>query len=129
MSKVCERPDWQKKCSASGDASIVLAGATRQAIPKEPPKRSSTWLEAVRSLEYCVLCGAHGVQAAHRNELKGKGQKVSDALTAALCIPCHHEIDNGNDLTNEKRRARIDKAIVLTLRALFQRDLVRAVKP
>jgi hypothetical protein len=128
MSKVCERPDWQKKCSASGDASIVLAGATRQAIPKEPPKRSSTWIRAVQSLEYCVLCGVYGVQAAHRNEGKGKSQRNSDALTAALCVTCHHEIDNGKALTKEERRARLDRAIVLTLRELFQRDLVRAVK-
>jgi hypothetical protein len=128
MSKVCERPDWQKKCSASGDASIVLAGATRQAIPKAAPKKSATWLDAVRSLEFCVLCGTPCVQAAHRNEGKGKSQKMDDALTAALCVKCHHEIDNGKHLSKEERRARMDRAIVLTLRELFQRDLVRAVK-
>jgi hypothetical protein len=128
MSKVCERPDWQKKCSAGGDASIVLAGATRQAIPKAAPKKSATWLEAVRSLEFCVLCGTHGVQAAHRNEGKGKSQKVDDALTAALCLKHHNEIDNGAHLSKEERRAMMDRAIVLTLRELFQRDLVRAAK-
>jgi hypothetical protein len=128
MSKVCPRPQLWQDNSASGDASIVLAGATRQAIPKTPPKKSATWLEAVRSIEFCVLCGTHCVQAAHRNEGRGKSQKADDALTAALCVKCHHEIDNGKHLSKEARRAMMDRAIVLTLRELFQRDLVRAVK-
>ncbi|AMC37033.1 hypothetical protein VN23_09065 [Janthinobacterium sp. B9-8] len=97
-------------------------------MPKAAPKKSATWLDAVRSLEFCVLCGTHGVQAAHRNEGKGKSQKVDDALTAALCLKCHHEIDNGVHLSKEERRAMADRAIVLTLRELFQRDLVRTVK-
>ena len=43
------------------------------AIHKNNPVRSPKWLQAVRELEYCVLCGAYGVQAAHRNEGKGAG--------------------------------------------------------
>lgn len=78
------------------------------------------WLDAVRSLPFCVLCGAHGVQAAHRNEGKGMGRKVADHLTAALCPACHHEIDNGRDLERAERRARMDRAIVLTLDALVR---------
>lgn len=82
------------------------------------PFRSKKWLDAVRSIQCCVLCGRYGVQAAHRNEGKGMGQKTSDCLTAALCQECHYEIDNGKDMSREERRARIDKAIVLTVEQL-----------
>ena len=92
---------------------------------KTPLVRSSKWLAAVRSLEHCVLCGAYGVQAAHRNEGKGLSQKTSDCLTAALCMTCHHELDNGNKLNLSERRARMDKAIVLTLEELTRRGLVK----
>lgn len=64
------------------------------------------------------------MQAAHRNEGKGMGLKVADHLTAALCQECHHEIDNGRELTREERRARMDKAIVLTFDRLVTGGLV-----
>lgn len=76
------------------------------------------WLAAVGSLTRCVLCGAHGIQVAHRNEGKGMGLKADDCLAAALCPPCHAEIDRGRQLTRPMRRALMDRAIVLTLQAL-----------
>jgi hypothetical protein len=79
------------------------------------PYRNQTWLQAVRDIDYCVLCGSYGVQAAHRNEGKGMGQKMDDCASAALCQNCHHDIDNGNKLSREERRSMMDKAIVLTL--------------
>ncbi|MCG9052366.1 DUF1364 domain-containing protein [Laribacter hongkongensis] len=54
------------------------------------------------------------MQVAHRNEGKGMGMKSSDHMTAALCPTCHHEIDNGKGLPRDERRARMDRAIVLT---------------
>lgn len=80
--------------------------------------RNKKWLQAVREIDCCVLCGRQGVQAAHRNEGKGIGIKVDDSLTAALCPDCHARIDNGRDLSREERRAEMDRAIVLTLQAL-----------
>lgn len=80
--------------------------------------RSKKWLQAVREVDCCVLCGRYGVQAAHRNEGKGMGIKVDDCLTAALCEECHSRIDNGRDMTREERRSEMDKAIVLTIRKL-----------
>ena len=80
--------------------------------------RNKKWLQAVREIDCCVLCGRYGVQAAHRNEGKGIGMKVDDSLTAALCPECHTRIDNGRDLSREDRRAEMDRAIVLTLQAL-----------
>jgi hypothetical protein len=92
---------------------------------RQQPYRSKKWLAAVGQIETCVLCGAYGVQVAHRNEGKGMGQKVDDSLTAAICQECHHEIDNGRHLNRDQRRALIDKAIVLTLRELTRRELVK----
>ena len=88
--------------------------------------RSPKWLAAVRSLNWCVLCNAPGVQAAHRNEGKGMGLKTDDAMTAALCAECHREIDQGKELSRDERRARMDRAIVLTVGELARRGLVKA---
>ena len=85
------------------------------ARPKDIPHRSDKWLAAVRSIESCVMCGAHGVQAAHQNEGKGKGMKQHDCLSAALCQACHSEIDQGRDMDRDERRDRMSKAINLTL--------------
>lgn len=93
---------------------------------KQPIFRSKTWLRAVASIESCVLCGKNGVQAAHRNEGKGMGQKTDDCLTAALCPDCHHEIDNGNSLDRDQKRRLMDTAIVLTLKELGRRNLIAA---
>ena len=77
-----------------------------------------------RDIEFCVLCGRYGVQAAHRNEGKGVGIKVDDCLTAALCVDCHSRIDNGRDMSREERRAEMDRAIVLTLKKLVNNGRV-----
>lgn len=84
----------------------------------DPQFRSRAWMAAVASLEFCVLCGRHGVQVAHRNEGKAKGRKTDDCLTAAICPTCHVEIDQGKTMSREERRATMDRAIVLTVRAL-----------
>ena len=85
---------------------------------KVPTYRNQKWLRAVADLGECVLCGSHGVQAAHRNESKSMGAKVDDCLTAALCPTCHSAIDQGKDLSRDQRRSEMDRAIVLTLRQL-----------
>lgn len=86
--------------------------------------RSKRWLEAVGQIDCCVLCGRWGTQVAHRNEGKGMALKVDDCLTAALCVTCHTDIDNGNQLSRDERRALMDRAIVLTLRELVRMDRV-----
>ena len=87
-------------------------------MQKQKTYRSKKWLAAVGSIDQCVLCGAWGTQVAHRNEGKGMGMKVDDSATAALCPSCHHDIDNGKDLSRHERRAEMDKAIVLTIQFL-----------
>lgn len=89
--------------------------AVANALDKPTTYRSDAWLRAVRSLQSCVLCGAPGVEAAHRNEGKGGATKAHDCWTAGLCRACHQAIDQGKDMTREERRATIDRAIVLTL--------------
>ena len=56
------------------------------------------------------------------------GQKASDCLCAALCPACHHDIDNGRDMGKQERRARMDRAIVLTIDQLARRGLLEAAK-
>lgn len=108
--------------SASRPSKIVpRPGEPAQSSVASPVYRSASWLEAVRSIEYCVRCGKHGTEAAHRNEGKGKGIKVHDLLTAALCRECHVEIDQGKNMARETRRAEIDRAIIMTIEALFDR--------
>lgn len=84
--------------------------------------RNRKLLEACRKLP-CQNCGAEDgtVAAAHRNEGKGMSLKVSDALVAALCHRCHHEIDNGKTFTREQRRACWDKAYIRTMQMLIER--------
>ena len=76
--------------------------------------RSKRWLKAVASLP-CVICGEQRTQAAHRNEGKGMGIKVDDCLTAALCVECHSQIDQGKYLSRDERRQAMDRAILDTL--------------
>ena len=59
--------------------------------------RSKKLLALVAQLP-CQHCGIDGqTQAAHTNwgGGKGRGIKADDNLTAALCQPCHAEIDSG----------------------------------
>lgn len=82
--------------------------------------RSDKFRRLVAS-EDCACCGIGGpVQAAHRNEGKGMGLKVSDALVAALCPSCHAELDQGKNLTREERRAMWDRAYVVTVQRLIE---------
>jgi len=92
--------------------------------PRQQPYRSSKWLAAVRKIENCVICGAYGVQAAHLNEGKGIGMKTDDALTAALCPACHHDLDNGTKLTREERREALRKAVLDTIAQLARMGLI-----
>ena len=97
------------------------------ASPKRGRLKNGNWLTAVRQLEFCVKCGRYGVQAAHRNEGKGMGMKVSDCLTAALCSECHTEIDNGKTMTREERRQAMNDAILKTLEALVRAGKVGVI--
>ena len=97
-------------------------------IVKDNTVRSKAWLAAVHTIDCCVLCGNYGIQAAHRNEGKGMGMKASDCSVAAICPACHTEIDSGAHLSRDERRARMDKAIVLTHEALVKSGAITVSK-
>lgn len=83
--------------------------------------RNKRLLEACRQLP-CQNCGIEDgtVCAAHRNEGKGMGVKVSDALVAALCHRCHYELDNGKLLSREARHEMWDRAYIKTMQAMVE---------
>lgn len=83
--------------------------------------RSKKLLVLLRELP-CMSCGAMDgtVCAAHRNQGKGMGLKNSDALVAALCHKCHHELDNGKELSKEERRHMWDQAYIDTMQYLIE---------
>lgn len=83
------------------------------------------WYSAVAGLESCVLCGVWGVQVSHSNQGRGMGQKSPPWETAALCPKCHHEIDNGKELSQLERRALHDQAIRRTHSALAKAGRLR----
>ncbi len=50
--------------------------------------------------------------------------KTDDCATAAICVTCHSEIDNGKGLSRDERRQLMDRAIVLTVIQIARRGLV-----
>lgn len=115
--------------AGSGLVSCVLSAMEKpqaRAVPKVVPFRSEAWLAAVRDIP-CVFCGAKA-EPAHRNEDKGVGTKTDDCLTAALCRAHHVEIDQGKGFDREERRARLDSAIVLTVREMVRRGRLGLMK-
>ena len=75
----------------------------------------------------CQICGKHGTQASHSNQLrdgKGLGIKAPDYRIAALCPECHADIDQGKDLTKAERHDKWNEAHRRTMGALFENGLV-----
>lgn len=104
----------------------LLQDETPRQVEKDTPHYSEAWRHAVAGLERCVRCDRAGpLVPAHRNEGKGKGMKVDDCLTAALCNSCHMEIDQGKDMPREERRRELDRAILRTLVLLFRTGRVK----
>lgn len=82
--------------------------------------RSEKFRRLVSTLD-CGACGATGpCQAAHRNEGKGMGLKVSDALCAALCPTCHYELDQGKSMSKQERRDFWNRAYINTVQQLIE---------
>ena len=95
-------------------------------IPKFNYIRSKKHLKNVAGL-CCQNCGADGyTQAAHSNQLKhgkGRGIKASDEFTAALCLKCHYELDQGKNLSKEERIEMWENAHKRTKDALIKQGL------
>lgn len=82
------------------------------AYPKNTNNRNPALLELARGKE-CLLRVVEGCRgrdgqttvACHRNEGKGMGLKVSDALTVWGCWPCHQWLDSSGAPRENKRQA------------------------
>lgn len=91
-------------------------------IPKHQYVRSKKLLRLVASLD-CQFCGSpHFVQAAHTNwgGGKGRGIKADDNLVAALCMNCHHDIDQGSKWSRRERQQAWTIAHMKTVAALVE---------
>lgn len=89
--------------------------------------RSKPLLRAVASLP-CQLCGKEDeTQAAHANWSeygKGMALKAHDCYVAALCVSCHHNIDQGSKLNYGERKELWEAAWRKTILVLFEQNLV-----
>ena len=92
--------------------------------------RNEAFRRAVAQLA-CQACGREGLtQAAHSNSLadgKGMGTKSSDVSCMALCVTCHHDLDQGGHMNKVERRQWELEINLKTLRALFTEGLAKAV--
>jgi hypothetical protein len=83
-------------------------------------------LEKMRELP-CASCGADDgtIVGAHRNESKGMGMKVSDALVAALCFQCHTNLDQGKTMNRQERREFWNQAYIKTMQYMIENNILR----
>lgn len=85
---------------------------------------SEPFRRAVASLP-CVSCGREQqTQAAHGNQGKGMGLKVSDARLMALCVECHRGVDQGGEMPREERRAWELEMMLRTYQQLVEREIL-----
>jgi hypothetical protein len=94
--------------------------------------RNKRLLEVVRNAP-CMHCGKQDgtVVAAHSNNQrdgKGMGIKAADYRIAALCMACHHELDQGKSLSKEERREMWEAAHRDTIGWLFENNYLQVVK-
>lgn len=95
--------------------------------------RSNHLLTSVRNAP-CQNCGAQDgtVVAAHSNQLrdgKGRGLKAHDYRIAALCMRCHHEIDQGSKLSKLERLDIWENAHRATVGWLFENGYLKVIEP
>lgn len=124
MSKVCERPDWQKKCSASGDASIVLAVVAKKTISQTSKQRRQNRVDpsnrkARVAAIGCILCRlmeraqSGKTDLHHVREGQGMGMRAGDRLVIPLCHDGCHQGPHG--VHGDKSLLRLAKADELSL--------------
>lgn len=94
--------------------------------------RNKRLLEAVRNAP-CMHCGRQDgtVVAAHSNQLrdgKGMGTKAADFRVASLCVTCHHQLDQGSQLSKDERREMWEAAHRDTIGWLFENNCLQVVK-
>jgi len=93
--------------------------------PKQQYFRSKKHLKNVAALP-CQHCGLDShTQAAHSNWVefggKAKSIKASDEYTAALCLKCHYDIDQGAHMSKEERQKMWHNAHLKTVELIVSR--------
>lgn len=83
--------------------------------------RSKKLLEKMRDLP-CSVCGSEDgtVVAAHRNEGKGMGLKVSDALVTPMCARCHYDYDQGRHMSRQEKREHWNRAYIQNIKFMLE---------
>lgn len=87
--------------------------------------RSPKLLKYAQEATECMHCGKYNdgsVVAAHSNQLrdgKGKSIKAHDFRIAYLCNTCHHELDQGKDMSKAERVEMWEEAHRKTIEWLF----------
>ena len=97
--------------------------------PKHEYFRSEPFQKHVRTLN-CQRCGQFGMtQSSHSNwSWSGKGKSIKgDDLTAALCVECHVDIDQGAELSKSDRELFWLRAFFKTIKALFVAGKIKVV--
>lgn len=87
--------------------------------------RDNQRLAKIRQLPCCECGASPPSQAAHSNfqeHGKGKGIKASDEFTVALCWDCHRKFDAYFKLNREQSKAKFEKWLIKTNRALNYDD-------
>lgn len=87
--------------------------------------RNDKLLKKLRNVP-CAVCNRQDgtIVAAHRNEGKGMGIKVSDALVAALCYQCHYSLDQGNTMDREEKRQFWNGAYIKTIKYMIENEML-----
>ena len=87
--------------------------------------RNDKLLKKLRDVP-CAVCNRQDgtIVAAHRNEGKGMGIKVSDALVAALCYQCHYALDQGNVMDREEKRQFWNGAYIKTIKYMIENEML-----
>ena len=91
--------------------------------------RNQFLLQRVRESD-CQHCGSKDgtIVAAHSNQQrdgKGMGIKAHDYRIAALCMTCHHELDQGSNMSKDERRQMWEEAHRKTIGWLFDNGYLK----
>ncbi len=102
------------------DAPRARMAHSKQEVQHEASKFEYVRDERLRKMcqgMACQKCRGSGADWAHSNQAihgKGRSIKASDIYVAALCWPCHSEIDQGATMTKQERIDAWQKAYVMT---------------
>jgi len=103
----------------------TMGGATSgQPVAKENASQSQAYQVAVRSLGYCMRCGATlrpgERQFCHADEGKGTGLKTDVRRGWIGCASCHHHVGTSGRMKRELRRA-VEKFLAWKTRCALRR--------